>query len=125
MVTLIDVRALTTAADGGKEASGGESSSGAADGQSVVRLRGAVNHPLPELLDGLSTAPPYGGTWPRSGMIYFPLASSRTLLLACEDGAKSLVALELLYDKYDKVYCVDGGIEAWEAAGLPTEPYDA
>ena len=46
---------------------------------------------------------------------------ARAKLLVCTDGERSLVALDVLDGKYEKVYAVDGGVAAWDADDLPTE----
>ena len=42
-------------------------------------------------------------------------------LSVCSKGPKSLVALDFLYDRFERVYCIEGGITAWAQAKLPTE----
>ena len=54
------------------------------------------------------------------GTAYLP-DDDATIILACSEGPKSLVALDFLYDRFERVYCIDGGLAAWDAAGLPTE----
>jgi len=54
------------------------------------------------------------------GSAYLP-DSETTVILACSKGPKSLVALDFLYDRFEKIYCIEGGLTAWDAAGLPTE----
>jgi len=80
-----------------------------------------VHAPLEGLVEGLTNTPPFGSQWPSKGMKYFPISAESTLLLVCTDGERSLVALDVLDGKYEKVYAVDGGVAAWDADDLPTE----
>jgi len=58
------------------------------------------------------------------GGAYMPDAET-AIVLTCDRGPKALVALDFLYDRFEQVYCIDGGTEAWQSAELPTEPVQA
>ena len=82
-------------------------------------LIGAVTYPLDDLLEGLEDTPPPGDEWPTPGMQYFAVPSTQTVILACEDGETSLVALDVLYSRYDRIHAIKGGAKACarDAAG--------
>ena len=84
-------------------------------------LVGAESFPLDDLLEGLADTPPIGGNWPKSGMKYFAVPRTQSVVLVCEDGEKALIALDVLYSRYDRVHCIAGGAKACEAAGLLCE----
>lgn len=46
-------------------------------------------------------------------------AQSKKIIFQCMKGMKSAQACELAKALGDKIYSLDGGIEAWKAAGLP------
>ena len=97
--TLVDVRTLT-------------------DQEAGTSLVGAETFPLDGLLEGLADTPPFGGGWPKSGMKYFAVPKSKVVILACEDGEKSLIALDVLYSRYERIHCIEGGAKACKSAGL-------
>jgi rhodanese-related sulfurtransferase len=76
-----------------------------ADGTAGAMLPGAERVVLEDIVGGTAYLPD-----PDSGP---------ALLLACSHGTKALVALDFLYDRFEAVFCVDGGVAAWQAAGLP------
>jgi rhodanese-related sulfurtransferase len=52
------------------------------------------------------------------------LPKDKPIYVICNSGNRSTVASAILIkDGYQKVYNVDGGIQAWLRAGLPVEPY--
>jgi rhodanese-related sulfurtransferase len=52
------------------------------------------------------------------------LAKDKPLYVICRSGNRSRAASETLIGLgYTEVYNVEGGIQAWIAAGLPVEPY--
>ena len=52
------------------------------------------------------------------------LPKDRPIYLICNSGNRSRVAAEALVRRgFTSVYNVDGGIQAWLRADLPTEPY--
>lgn len=52
------------------------------------------------------------------------LPQNRPIYLICNSGNRSRVAAEALVKRgFTSVYNVDGGIQAWLRADLPTEPY--
>ena len=56
------------------------------------------------------------------GSAYLPDPNADgALLLVCSHGTKSLVALDFLYERFEALYCIDGGVAAWQTAGLPVE----
>mmetsp|Transcript_35994 Transcript_35994/g.64702 ORF Transcript_35994/g.64702 Transcript_35994/m.64702 type:complete len:204 (-) Transcript_35994:8-619(-) len=74
-------------------------------GRSAVSIKGALSLPLDDIVSGTLELPP----------------SNASFILVCSRGPKSLVALDYLAGHYPKAVCVQGGIEAWYEAGLPTE----
>ena len=88
-------------------------------GRAGTSLIGAVTCPLDDLLQGLKDAPPVGDEWPDAGMEYFAVPSAQTVVLACEDGEASLLALDVLYSRYERVHVIEGGAKACarDAAG--------
>jgi rhodanese-related sulfurtransferase len=52
------------------------------------------------------------------------LPQDRPIYLICNSGNRSRVAADALVERgFTSVYNVDGGIQAWLRAELPTEPY--
>ena len=52
------------------------------------------------------------------------LPKDADIYVICNSGNRSAVASQQLIDLgYTRVFNVDGGIQAWLQAGLPTEPY--
>ena len=51
------------------------------------------------------------------------LPQDRPIYLICNSGNRSRVADALVERGFTSVYNVDGGIQAWLRAELPTEPY--
>jgi rhodanese-related sulfurtransferase len=52
------------------------------------------------------------------------LPKDKAIYLICNSGNRSRTAAEILINLgYPKVFNVDGGIQAWLAESLPTEPY--
>jgi len=52
------------------------------------------------------------------------LPQDKEIYLICNSGNRSRTAAEILINRgYEKVYNIDGGIQAWLAQSLPTEPY--
>jgi rhodanese-related sulfurtransferase len=52
------------------------------------------------------------------------LPQGRPIYLICNSGNRSRVAADALVERgFTSVYNVDGGIQAWLRAGLPTERY--
>ena len=48
------------------------------------------------------------------------LDNSKTILTYCRNGARSNRIAELLCrNKFENVYCLKGGFDAWQKAGLP------
>ena len=45
------------------------------------------------------------------------------LLLVCWHGTTALVALDFLYERFEAIYCLDGGVAAWQAAGMPVRKW--
>jgi rhodanese-related sulfurtransferase len=53
------------------------------------------------------------------------LAKERPVYVICRSGNRSRTASQTLVGLgYGEVYNVDGGVQAWVAAGLPMEPYE-
>lgn len=50
------------------------------------------------------------------------LAKDKPVAVYCRSGRRSRTAAQVLAKAGYRVYNLDGGIEAWKAAGLPTEP---
>ena len=75
------------------------------NGQAGRTIRGSSRVSLDAMVAGEEPSPP----------------RERPLLLACSRGPKSLVALDYLSEKCARVYTIDGGITAWDQAGLPTQ----
>lgn len=74
----------------------------------VSRIANSINVPLPELSDGSTRD--------------LPAEKDAPVLTLCAAGTRSLYALLLLKAQgYRDVRSIDGGIAAWNAAGLPTE----
>jgi rhodanese-related sulfurtransferase len=49
---------------------------------------------------------------------------SRQFILVCNDGYSSSIAASTLRDLgFERATDIDGGFNAWRAAGLPVEPY--
>ncbi len=47
---------------------------------------------------------------------------SRQIILTCQLGPNGAIGAKLLKDMgFTRVYYLEGGMEAWKAAGLPTE----
>ena len=46
----------------------------------------------------------------------------RTVILYCESGSRSAMARDALREAGWNARVLEGGIEAWSAAGFPTEP---
>ena len=56
------------------------------------------------------------------GVAYLPDPEMEpTLILVCSDGPKSLVALDFLYDRFERIFCIEGGVAEWERQTLPVE----
>jgi len=52
------------------------------------------------------------------------LRKDADIYVICNSGNRSRVASQILIDLgYTRVFNIDGGIQAWLQAGLPTEPY--
>jgi rhodanese-related sulfurtransferase len=67
-------------------------------------LEGAINIPVEELSQRLSE-----------------LNQKDELLVYCRTGNRSTTAVRILRENgYDRIYHMDGGIAAWNAAGFPT-----
>ena len=67
-------------------------------------IEGAVHHYVGRITQG-------------SGL---PLESGDPVVLTCQSGLRSRVAASLLQNAgYGTILNVDGGIDAWQAAGLP------
>jgi rhodanese-related sulfurtransferase len=67
-------------------------------------LEGAINIPVEELSQRLSE-----------------LNQKDELLVYCRTGNRSTTAVRILRENgYDRIYHMDGGITAWNAAGFPT-----
>ena len=49
------------------------------------------------------------------------LPADRALVFACRSGARSAMAADAFRASGREAYNLDGGIQAWEAAGLPVE----
>ena len=75
------------------------------NGRAGRTIRGSSRVALDAMVAGEAPSPP----------------RERPLLLACSRGPKSLVALDYLSEKCARVYTIDGGITAWDQAGLPTQ----
>ena len=70
-------------------------------------IDGAIHIPLGQLADRLSELAPY---------------KNSSIVTQCRSGKRSASALEILkLSGFKKVYNMDGGIQAWEKAGLPTQ----
>lgn len=75
------------------------------NGVEGVSVMGARSLPLDDLVSGAAELPP----------------ADQPLILVCSRGPKSLVALDYLAEACPRAVCVEGGVEAWDAAKLPTE----
>jgi rhodanese-related sulfurtransferase len=52
------------------------------------------------------------------------LATDKPVYAICRSGNRSQTASDILVGLgFSEVYNVDGGVTAWQSAGLPTEPY--
>ena len=69
---------------------------------------GSVSLPLDDIVSGAAPPP----------------SSDLPLVLVCSKGPKSLVALDYLAQRCPRAVCVEGGINAWDKAVLPTEPVE-
>ena len=54
------------------------------------------------------------------GRVALP-SPEQLVVLVCSRGPKSLVALDYLAERCPRAVCIEGGIEAWDVAKLPTE----
>ena len=75
------------------------------NGQIGVSVMGALSLPLDDLVTGKKPLPP----------------TDQAMILVCSRGPKSLVALDYLAESCPRAVCIEGGIEAWDVAKLPTE----
>ena len=74
------------------------------NGRSGRSILGAISVPLDDMVSGASTLS----------------TNDHVTLLACSKGPKSLVALDYLSASCEgRLYCIEGGITAWEQANLP------
>eukprot|EP00614_Pseudopedinella_elastica_P004699 CAMPEP_0172614062 /NCGR_PEP_ID=MMETSP1068-20121228/49166_1 /TAXON_ID=35684 /ORGANISM="Pseudopedinella elastica, Strain CCMP716" /LENGTH=141 /DNA_ID=CAMNT_0013418731 /DNA_START=189 /DNA_END=614 /DNA_ORIENTATION=+ len=84
------------------------------NGKAGIRPQGAVSIPLDDLVsDEASVSAVLEGPGPT--------------LLVCSKGPKSLVTLDYLIEIMGpdvELYALDGGITAWDNAGLPTNPVE-
>jgi rhodanese-related sulfurtransferase len=72
------------------------------------RIAGAIHIPLNDIMGGA------GGD----------LATDRPIVVICRSGNRSELATMMLQARGFDAHNVDGGMEAWEAAGLPFEADD-
>ena len=68
------------------------------------RLQGAVNLPFTTFSERAAELP-----------------DDRPIVLICRSGSRSAFAADALRGAGREAYSVDGGIQAWEAGGLPVE----
>lgn len=77
------------------------------------RIPGAIHVPRGMLEFRADTTSPYHEA---------PLDPSRRVILHCASGGRSALAAQTLQEMgYEDVAHLDGGIQAWKAAGKPTE----
>ena len=98
------------------------------DGAVVIDLRCADDRRSQGIIPGSVPIPLSVVYWrldPASGYDDPQLSDpSRQFVLFCNDGYSSSIAAATLRDLgFDRATDIDGGFNAWRAAGLPVEPY--
>lgn len=77
----------------------------AINGRSAIGVKGAASLPLDDMVSGAAELPP----------------ADIPIVFVCSKGPKSLVTLDFLAERCPRAVCVEGGVTAWDTAGLPTE----